>query len=287
MKSRLFAITLPVILLTSFVVLSGWHPGPTDKDPQDTTKKSNKKSASYSKKTIITFDENGEPHEQTIESFDGDEGLRKLIVPNHDFDFDIPAIPDFDFGVPGFPQDFSFHMGPDFQLDSLDALRFHLSQRDFDGFGEEMDALMKQKFEALGPQFEESMKQLEDQLRHMDMSLDMQFEGMDKDLEEQLQHLEHDLGDLDLDLRGLNENLKNLDEDLKHMDEDIKAFEKDAQEELVKDGYLEQDEKIESIEWTDETIKFNNKEIKPKHLDKYRKLKSKHIKHQWHRGRPE
>jgi bla regulator protein blaR1 len=284
MKTRILAIALPVILLTCFVTLSGWQPGPTDKDPQDTTKKS-KKGASYSKKTIITFDENGEPHEQIFEDFDGDEGLRKLVIPGHNFEFNMPPLPDFDFVMPPFPDEFRYHFRPDFDLDSLDEFRFKLG--DMEDFGEEMEKLMKEKFEAFGPQFEEGMKQMEEQLRNMDMSLNMQLDGMNKNLGEQLKNLDLDLSSLDFNLKDLDENLKNLDEDLKYMNESLKAFEKDAQQELVKDGYLEQGEKIESMEWNDGNIKFNKKEIKPEHLEKYRELKEKHIKHQWRRGRPE
>lgn len=296
MKSRILAIALPVLLITCFVTLSGWQPGPTGKDPQDTTKKANKKSAGYSKKTIITFDENGEPHEQTFEDFEGDEGLRKLMIPRHDFDFNMPSIPDFgEFAMPAFPDDFRFHLPPDFVLDSLDHFRLRFGDGDFEGFGADMEALMKEKFEAFGPQFEESMKHLEGQLRNMDMAMKFQLDGMNKNWEEQLERLhelkcldelEH-LDNLDLNLKDLDENLKNLDEDLKYMNEGIKAFEKDAQQELVKDGYLKEDEKIESMEWTDDSIKFNNIEIKPEHIEKYRELKEKHVKHQWRRGRPE
>lgn len=285
-KSRIIALALPIVLLAFLVTLSGWQPSPAG-DPQDTTKRTSKK-GSYSKKTIITFDENGEPHEQTFEDFEGDEGLRKLIIPGHDFDFVMPNLPDFDgFVMPAFP-DFPRH---EFKLDSMGAFRFHFNDEDFEGFGEEMEALMKEKFEAMGPQFEEGMKQMEEQLRNMDMSMKFQLDGLNEDLNEEMErlneNLEREMGDLDLSLRGLDENLKNLDEDLKYMNEGLKAFEKDAQQELVKDGYLEQGEKIESMEWTDETIKFNNIEIKPEHIEKYHELKEKHMKHQWRRGRPE
>jgi chromosome segregation ATPase len=199
----------------------------------------------------------------------------------------MPPIPDVQFSMPGFPHDFSFHMRPNFHLDSLDAFKFHFNDHDFEGFNDEMEALMKEKFEALGPQFEESMKQMEEQLQHMDMSLNRQLDGLNENLDNQLKHLEHNLGNLNLDLSGLDENLKHLDENLKHMNESIKAFEKDAQEELIKDGYLKEGERIESMEWMDHNIKFNGIKIKPEHQEKYRELKEKHIKHQWQRGRPE
>lgn len=288
MKTRILAIALPVILLTFFFTLSGWQPGPGTKDPQDTTKKSGKKGASYSKKTIITFDENGEPHEQTVESFDGDEGLKRLVIPENDFDFNMPPLPNLDgIEMPGFPEDFRLHLPPDMMIDSLDNFRLRFGDGNFEGFGEEMEALMKEKFEAFGPEFEESMNQLEEQLRHMDLSLNHQLEGMNQNLEEQLRNMERGLNHLDFDLKGLDENLMNLDQDLKLMNEGIKAFEKEAKEELVKDGYLKADEKIESMEWTDDSIKFNGTEVKTEHQAKYRELKEKYVKQQWRRGRPE
>jgi hypothetical protein len=274
-KSRILAVVVPIILIACFVILSGWQTGPTvGKTTEDTTKKANKK-ASYSRKTIITFDKNGEPHEQTFEDFDGDEGLRKLMQLDGDFDFVMPPIPDINFAMPAFPRDFQFPMPSEFEFD--------------EAFGEEMEALMKEKFEALGPEFEEKMKELEEKLQGMDFNHKYQFDGMNKNWEEQLEKLEHlqDLGHLDQNLKHLDENLKHLDENLKYMNESIKAFEKDAQEELIRDGYLKEGERIESMEWMDDNIKFNGIKIKPEHHEKYRELKEKHIKHQWQRGRPE
>lgn len=302
MKNRNLFLALPLILFACLITLSGWQSGPAAKDSQDTTKKSNKKGASYSKKTIITFDENGEPHEQVFEDFEGDERLRRLVIPGRDFDVTIPDMPDFeDFAIPGFPHNFHFNM-PDFQFDSLPGFSF--DDDDFEGFGEEMEARMKERFEAFGPQLEERMKLLEEQLQSMEGALNFQEEGMRKNWEKQLERLGtlEGLDDLDLNLDdienleefdrlkdwdGMQESLENVDRNLNSMRENIKAFEEDAQQELVRDGYLEAGESVESIEWTDDTIKFNGKPIKPEHFEKYRQLKEKHVKQQWRRGRPE
>lgn len=286
-KSRtthLASFGLVALLIVSFVTLSGWQSVKSDsKAVQDTTKKSNKK-AGYSKTTIITIGEDGVPHEQIIENFDGDEGLRKLVVPGHDFDFVMPNLPRFDgfqFNMPDFPSEFHFPPMPDFEFDSLNGFGFNFD-KDFEGFAEQ--------FQAFGPEFEDRMRLMEEQLEKMDLSWNHQLEGMDKNWEEQMERLgdlDEDLEKLDFDLKGLDENLKHLDEDLKFMNEEIKAFEEAAQKELVNDGYLEKGEKIESMQWNDDDIKFNGKTIKPEHVEKYKTLKDKHIKQQWRRGRPE
>ena len=291
MKTRSLALALPIVLSACLITLSGWQPGPSGKDPQDTTKKSKKKNAGYSKKTIITFDENGNPHEQTFEEFEGDEGLRKLIVPGRDFDmdrldfedFEMPELPELQFGIP----ELNLDALSELRLDALSGLDIELNDGKFEGFGDEMEALMKERFEAMRPQFEEGMQLMEDQLRNMDLSLNHQFEGINKNLEAQMQSLERNMGSLDVDLRGLDENLQNLDIDLKYMNESIQAFSEAAQEELIQDGYLKPGDKVESIAWTDDSIKFNGKKIKPEHLKKYRELKDKHVKKQWYRGKPE
>lgn len=294
LSPRIASFGLVAILFVSFITLSGWQSVDSySRSAQDTTKKSNKKNAGYSKTTIITIDENGVPHEQIIENFDGDEDLRKLILSGQDFDFNIPNIPDFrGFDIPGFPSEFHFPPMPDFQLDSLNGFGFYFNSEDFEGFGEEMEALMKERFEAFGPQFEESMKHMEEQLGRMDLDINLDFDGLGKDWEDDMErlgeNLERDLGNLDLNLRGLDEKLKYLD-DVNFWGEGIKAFENEAREELISDGYLKAGEKIESMEWTDDTIKFNGKTIKSEHVEKYRKLKERHFKHQkhQHRGRPE
>ena len=51
--------------------------------------------------------------------------------------------------------------------------------------------------------------------------------------------------------------------------------EKALREQLVKDGYLEADEKIKSIEINDEIIKINDKEIKESDQKKYREILKK------------
>jgi hypothetical protein len=284
---RMASLGLVAILFVSFITLSGWQSVDSNsRSAQDTTKKSTKKSAGYSKTTIITIDENGVPHEQIIENYDGDEGLRKLMLPGQDFDFVMPNIPDFrGFGMPDLPE-FHFPPMPDFHLDldSLDDFGFRFNSEDFEGFSEDMEALMKERFEAFGPQFEESMKRMEEELSRMDLDMNLQFDGLGKDWEDDMErlgeNLERDLGHLDLNLKGLDENLKNLGDG-------IKAFENEAREELITDGYLKAGEKIETMEWSDDTIKFNGKTIKTEHVEKYRKLKERHFKHQLHRGRPE
>jgi hypothetical protein len=291
MKSRI-TIALPLVLFTIFVTLSSWQPGPqTGGDPQDTTKQGKKKSTRYSKKTVITFDENGRPYEEIIEDFEGDEALREQLRDGFDFDFDLemPDMPDFEYMMPHLPD--NFHVDQNFWPDSLDDFKFRFNEGDFERFGEEMEALIEQKFEAWRPEFEAHMRAMENPFNNMDMSFHLRLNNMNRQLKDQLNHvddtLERELGDLDINLRELDERLRNLDVNLKTMDFQLKAFEEAAREELITDGYLQPSEPIESMEWTDDTLKFNGTVVKPEHVEKYKALKEKHIKQQWRRGRPE
>jgi hypothetical protein len=301
-------IVIPALCI--FLILTVVHISAAQtrgKSDSDTTRKV-KKGAGYSRKTIITFDQNGKPHEEIVESFEGDADLQDLL--DNDFDIDMPDLPDFEGMIP----DISLHFPPDFQVDSLGDNSFSFRIGDFEHFGAEMEALMKERFKSFGPQFEEGIARMEEQLRNMDLSMLDQLkrmndswekdlsdidESMDldfKSLEEleklegldelrELEHLKNIEGLKKLD--GLAESMGHVDADLAFMKEQIKAFEEAAQDELIKDGYLDNGETVESIEWNDDSIKFNGKKIKPEHEKKYRALKTKYIKSQWRRGRPE
>ncbi len=284
-------VVIASLLLISALMLSSWKsPTKNFKGFQDTTKKvdSKKKNATYSRKTIITFDENGEPHESITEGFEGDEGLRNLMHLNIPFDINMPALPDLnDLEVPGFPPDFDFPFMPDdaFQLDSIDWKKFHFDEKDFEGFNDEMSALMKERFESMGPEFEASMERMQEQLKEMDFEFYHDLDGLNKNLEEEMERLHETLRNDP----GINWNSFDNDNGLDvsgSWTKRVKEFEAEAQKELVSDGYLDSTDKIESISWSEDEIKFNGKPINPKHTQKYRELREKYLKSE-HSGRPE
>lgn len=66
------------------------------------------------------------------------------------------------------------------------------------------------------------------------------------------------------------------------MEEKMKKLEKELKVELVKDGYIDKDEKISTINWDgDGNLTVNGKKIKESDGKKYRKLYSKHFEKDW------
>lgn len=292
------------MLVSGTLLLSSWKsPQPKKGDPEDTTKTSagKKKNGQYSRTTIITFDEKGEPHERILEDFEGDEGLKELMKSDAWFNFppvpalpgvpsvpDMPALP----SIPNFPSDVAFPALPSMPnfpdmafpaMPSVPAIP-PMPPIALDGF-EDFGALMESRFKELGPEFEVSMERMQEQLAKMDAELSRQFEGPNKEMEKELERLHETLDrDLQLDLDKMNKELE-----LFHGSwaASIKEFEKEAREELIKDGYLGESEKIESMSWSDDEIIFNNKTIKPEHVDKYREIQKKYKKRNRYNGRPE
>jgi bla regulator protein BlaR1 len=88
-----------------------------------------------------------------------------------------------------------------------------------------------------------------------------------KKLEEELQ-----------ELRSLNlERFKMLKEGFDRRSEGMDRYQDVLMEQLKKDGYLSEDETIESLEWNDEVLKVNGKTIKEADEEKYREINRKYF----------
>jgi hypothetical protein len=281
-KKTVFTLSLVTILIIGLVSLSSWKPQSSKKGiTSDTTRKTERKrEGSHSRKTIITIDENGRAHEEVIEDFEGDEGLRELLESDFDFDFPpIPDLPDFEIDIPGLPGDFMMPPMPDgfFHMDSLE----------FNQFGWNGDSEMLEQFKNFGPQFEAQMEKMREQLEGMEFHLDLPLEGLDEMFNEELSQLDEMNFDLDHDLQKLDEELSRMDEYSSSWKDQLKDFETAAQQELVKDGYLKESEKIDSMSWSSDEFKFNGKTIKEEHKAKYLELRKRYFKNNPNRGRPE
>ena len=133
------------------LILSGWkfHPNSASKIIQDTTKSGKKESATYSRKSIITYDKDGTPHEEVIEDFSGDEEMKeamKIIAP---FPLTMPTTP----GFPGFisPGFFEGLMVPPFtdemmDRDTVDFKNFRFNGKMLEDL-RDMEMMMKENFE--------------------------------------------------------------------------------------------------------------------------------------------
>ena len=79
------------------------------------------------------------------------------------------------------------------------------------------------------------------------------------------------------------ENLKEIIGNLKEhgnwkelaLEESNRLFEDEMKEQLIKDGYLGKDEKLETMHWQNGKIEINGKKIKPEHEKKYNEIYDK------------
>ncbi len=295
MKNLKTALPLVVItiLALSILMLSSWGLAPQNsaKATQDTTQKANKKSkgAQYARRSIITFDENGVPHEEITEDFEWDGELEGMLGQGFLSEFNMPAIPDFPIvETPGLPEGLMMPPMPNgfLDLDTLDFKKFYSDGNSIEGFSDDLKVLIQDRMEGLGPELEAElevkMEGLQEQLAKMDLAMTEQLGGLNNNLGE--------LAMLEQSLNRLEENWNPLaGNDLDHTawTNRMKEFETAAKKELVRDGYLGDSEKIETISWSDDEIKFNESVIKPEHEEKYRKLRSQYLDKNSQRGRPE
>jgi beta-lactamase regulating signal transducer with metallopeptidase domain len=84
---------------------------------------------------------------------------------------------------------------------------------------------------------------------------------------------------LERDMVRQQHQLRAMEEQLREMESNMKEFESALKKELVKDGYIKSDEKINSIQIDDDgAMQINGKSIKDKDKAKYRNLHKKYFK---------
>ncbi len=259
---------------------------PQKKDLEEETK-----SASYSRKIVTTYDEEGNPHEEIVENYEGDEELRPLFstpsVPSVPSFPSIPSVPSIP-SMPSFPS-FSYHGFPG---DSIPGF-YNFSHEDeerWEAFGKEMEA----RFENFGRDHEEFGRMMEAWADDFDSNFGFHFDGFEGDLEksmelleDRLRHLqdnEHFRDLMDHGLKDMEENLKRLDERMKErggewskLESRMRDFENEMSEQLIKDGYINKGERIESMNWSDNSLTVNGVKIKEKDIAKYEEISKKHF----------
>lgn len=286
---------LPALLLAAGLMCISWlsihqeeaAQRDTSVAVQDTVKpKTNKGSAWYSKKRIITTDKDGKPHEEIIENFEGDESLRPLMEQGDDFSHAMP---------PGFPP------MPGMDLKALpDSLPppGSMDQKQWDEFSKTFEDSFGKQFEQFysfrGMDPSTFMKEFEenfnlpgvfddfdnfdfptDSLKHMPMP------GFQDDAFREFREQMEDLKDLQMD--HFNFHSPGADDGA----DNFERYEKALRNQLIKDGYLSESEPIRSMEWSDDTFKVNGKDIKPADRQKYRDLHDQYIGRSKYSGRKE
>jgi bla regulator protein BlaR1 len=82
---------------------------------------------------------------------------------------------------------------------------------------------------------------------------------------------------LDKQFQYMEKQHEDMGKKLKSMEENVGRFEKALHEQLIHDGYLKSDEKINSMHWSNEGIEINDIKIKESDLPRYQELHDKYF----------
>ncbi len=273
---------------------------------QDTTKK-NKKAKTARKaenKRESTNNEEVEIVNQVEEKkeIEVEEAVEEEVEENLSYappvpDFDLPPIPDVAGMIPPLA-DF------DLSMKDFKAPHFDWNDKDWEKFSHEFEEKFKSRF---GDFNEKNEKEIDKILDEIEGNMHEKF-GADWEIKMQEYAKKHEewarthserWQQLAEKMALKSENFENLGEDFERlgskMDEEFKknheqfekrhkafeertlAFEKTMKEELIKDGYLDTDDKLESIHFHNGILKINGEAIKPEHQGKYEELRKQYF----------
>jgi hypothetical protein len=299
---------IPVALLVVGLMCASWltmsrsekatirHIGDDEKQIQsDTVIKNKNKSGSYSRMVITTTDENGNMHDEVVESRESDEDILAPIAPLDAMETPaIPAFPDF----PAFPT--MMHL--DLRFDSIPpvpaAPAFEWSDHQWEKATQEFEESFKEKFSEFykthEADFDKMMEELKTKVedKHLDeirveldeINLSHKMAAIEKEMvvrEEAVQAMEKAIAVQEESMRRWEkdheEQMQRLERKMEEQQENMQKFVAELAKELVQDGYLKKDEKIKEINWSkDGSIRINGKEIKDSD-NKYQKLYKKYL----------
>lgn len=281
-------LVLPAVLLIAGLMCISWlgitsgnnHKGFSFRQEQDTVKQKNQKGSRHSRKSVITLDANGQPREEVIEVFEGDVELLMAIPAVPDI-ADLPSIPDA-------PDVLVIPPVPDVDIQAIPdtipppAFPFH-NEKEWEefsrSFGDRIQNTLEGLYALRESELSEKFKALEEKLASEEWAQALLHDSAAfKNLEQQLERLRA------FELRGLEQQLERLQEPLRDMEEklhlretQLRQFEETLRDELIEDGYLSENESIETMEWNNEAFRVNGKEIKESHRKKYRGLHDKYF----------
>ena len=234
-------IMVPAILILAGLLCISWLGIQNDPDltadqraaNQDTVVKEEGNGVRYSRKSIITIDEDGQLHEEITKEFEGDTIPRGMNFRNHR---------DWEEFSRAFEERFGERFG-----DLFAQREAHLSD------------MMKELEEKFGS---------EDWPSHFDFDLPpMAFDTaggfFDKESFRKLKEELEQLRSLDL------ERFDMLNDRFDAGSGKMQRYEDVLLEQLRNDGYLSEGETIQSLEWNDEVIKVNGTKIREEDKEKY------------------
>lgn len=268
--------------------------------PADTTIR--EKKARYQKKKVTTIDENGNPADEVVETFEGDEDLREVLSTDRYFEpvMAIPAVPP----VPGIgpelaippipPFDFSF------RLDTLSPPGAAFGG-DWHEFSRAFEESFREKFSDFYEKHEEELKRMMDDMEFkFNHQFDHEWSSTFEDLARREEHLallqENRNDQLQAEMHAreaaervkdrekeaavhreeIEKNMKALEDQMQVLEKSQRALFKELTTELVKDGYLKEGEKINKLQINDGNMSFNDKAIKASDTKKYKAIVDKY-----------
>jgi bla regulator protein blaR1 len=212
-------------------------------------------------------------------------------------------VPENDFDLPGTPSLFeSFGMQLSMMLPpghiQVDSPGFHFNENNWEEFSKEFEENFKAKFEDFYQKHQEDIQHmLEDVQNKVNGKFDKEWELKVEDfaqeqaerarsfedkwhreaelLSQHDEHMQREQERLDAQHREFERNHARLEENMKALEESNRIFEEKLKEELIKDGYLGKDEKLETIHWQNGKLEINGKKIKPEDEKKYNEIYKK------------
>lgn len=273
---------IPAVLLVAGLLCASWI---TIKKPAsesrsqvaapgvkaDTTIKKTEKSGRYSRTTVTTVDENGKPHKEVTEEYEGDESLRPVITIPADFDYtfempempevpEMPEMPEMLMAMPPMPDIvFNFDVADSaFDVDKHHDIAMHFDKNMAD-WSKEM-AQWDEKMHQWNAEHGESFKAFEEKMKVW------QDENSGK------------LQDIEKQAAAMEKQAQAMEQQAHAMEKNMSAFEENLKKQLVSDGYLKRDEKLTNMQWNNGDIEINGRKIKEEHKAKYNDLHKKYFK---------
>jgi beta-lactamase regulating signal transducer with metallopeptidase domain len=280
---------------------------------QDTTKKGKKdkaeKKAQRSRAATPSNDAKEEVEINEQVEVDKDVNVEEHVETDLDGDFSYapPPLPDFDFHMPPMPE-LAGMMPPLAELNLLmkDFVPPHpdWNDKDWEKFSEEFEEKFKSKF---GDFYEKNEEDIQKMMQEIQQNLNDNFgedfeakmqdfakkqeqwakahaEKWEQQAEKMALHGERleGLGD-EMHQRSekfreeFEKNHKEFEKRHKAFEERSKNFNRIMKEELIKDGYLDSDEKLENIHYHNGVLKINGKAIKAEDQEKYNGIREKYF----------
>jgi hypothetical protein len=267
---------------------------------------------------MVTYDENGTPHEEVVEEYTGDEPFEmpvplEALAPLMDFNFAMPQVPVASFSIPVPPgaSAFEIPVPPLMHFDYADTIPGKASRYSFRD--EEWQAFSKAFAEKFQAQFGNFYKVNAEDLDKLMKELEVNFKENFSDHEWELAAMAHKqmalmeteqakamteqagqaameaelraheqldaLNEIRMEEFEIMEQVAEQFENLKISEAHIKQFEEELKTQLVKDGYLDKSDNISNIHWdSDGEIEVNGKTIKDADRAKYNSLHNKYFK---------